>query len=448
MVLEKKSHHQKGEKQQGGKEMLSENVKKVELKRVERNISGRSGLIFTQSCLEHIGLSEKIDELLPMKGKSNREIAASEKLLTEILSRIDGSSCLEDLEVLRKDEGFKKTLSKGSIVSVDTVSNFLKEDRLQEAVKELVKTTATDALKRGAFEELTYDNDATYYESGKESASYSYRGTKDYSVLMGFFAELDMCVTMEHRSGSVSPRDGILSQIKEAQLVAKSAGKEITNLRIDSAGHCDDIFRYANKQGMKYYISLSKNVAIKEIIANISDSEWKDYEEQEGREYAESVYVTESGVSMRIMILRWAKAQKQGELFKDKYSYHVVGTNDNEKSFNEALKFHSGRMGSENYNKELKTGYNCEWSPSNDIVVNANYFYVGVLAYNCMELIKKFFLNEKCRKYRIKKIRNWLIKQCGKLIESGRKHIFQIINATDRTYEMFHDIWCRLRYAW
>lgn len=69
----------------------------------------------------------------------------------------------------------------------------------------------------------------------KDSASYSYRETKDHSALLGFIAELGMCVTMDFRTGSVSPRDGIAGQIKEVVEMAKVAKKKIARVRLDAA---------------------------------------------------------------------------------------------------------------------------------------------------------------------------------------------------------------------
>lgn len=312
--------------------------------------------------------------------------------------------------------------------------------------KKIVNKQAEESLRRSEIEEVTYDNDATYYESERESASYTYEGKKGYGGLLGFFSELNVCATMDHRTGSVAPREGILKQIEEGQAIAKRAGVRIGRLRLDSAGHANKIFRYAKKEKIKYYITLCQNEAVKEIIKEIDEKEWKDYKDTD-RKCIESVYVTNEGETVRMIVLRWLK-KKQLELFECPYAYHVVGTNDNESSIEEVLEIHNGRMGSENYNKELKSGYNCDWTPSNDITVNANYFYAGVIAYNCVEMIKRYFIGTEVVKYRIKKLRQWLVKQSGQLIKSGRKYTFILINAPQRSYEMFCEMWRRLRYAW
>ncbi len=89
------------------------------------------------------------------------------------------------------------------------------------------------ALRELEEDELTYDNDATYFDSGKESAEYSYQKSKQFSGLVGCIAELGMINTVDFRRGNVSPQTGILNQLKKAVAQAKAAGKRIKNFRND-----------------------------------------------------------------------------------------------------------------------------------------------------------------------------------------------------------------------
>ena len=425
--------------------MIPKNINQVELKKIKQNVSGRSGLSWIQGSLKHIGLYEEIDKISPLKGRSNKELLMSQKLGSEIMSRIDGASAIEDIEVIRKDIGLARITGE-KVVSADTIRNILKCKGTSKTIKAINRWLSIKAMKASDIVEFTYDNDATYFESQKKSASYSYRESKDFSGLLGFITELDLCVTIAFRAGNVSPRTGIVEQIKEAISISKEAGKRIGVVRLDSAGHNNEIFKICQKEGIKYYITLGQNVAVKELIVSIENKKWNKLKGTD-REYAESIYVTNEGVSSRMITLRWKK--RQGELFSDSYSYHVIGTNDESVNIENILEIHAGRMGSENYNKELKSGYNCDWSPSHDFRMNANYFYIGVLAYNCVEFVKRFFIqSEEITRYRIKKFRHWFIKISGKLVKTGRKYYFHLINVTDKSYEMVQSIWRRLQYEW
>ncbi len=224
-------------------------------------------------------------------------------------------------------------------------------------------------------------------------------------------------------------------------------------IRLDSAGHNNNIFNFCNEKGIDFYITLAKNAAIKETIAHLSEAQWiklnKKYNDNKAREYAEFIYASndENCKAMRAVVIRW-RNQKQLELFKNEYCYHVMGANNLEQSSEQILEIHAGRMGSENYNKELKEGYNIEWMPSNDFTKNTNYFYLGIIAFNCVEFVKRFFIGKEVVSYQIKKFCHWFIKTSGKLIKTGRRYFFQVITATDRTFEMFTNIRRRMQYAW
>lgn len=431
--------------------MIPKNYAQVELKMKNRNISSNTGLAWIDKSLEFCGFWKDIKKLSKAK-RSNNELSADKKIRSEILSRISGSTAIEDLEVLRKDKGLERMTGE-KIVSPDTLINFIKNSKTSSFLKRVNEGLVLKALKASELKEFTYDNDATYFESAKDSARYSYRDTRDFSGLLGFITELNLCTTMDFRAGNISPKEGILKQIKKTVQLCKKAGKKIKKIRLDSAGHSNDIFNFCNEESIDFYITLAKNIAIQESISQISEDSWekvdKKYQDNKVREYAEFIYATneKTGKSMRAIVLRWIN-KKQLDLFEDKYSYHVVGTNNLDQSPCEILKTHAGRMGSENYNKELKEGYSIEWMPSHDFTANANYFYLGVMAYNCVEFVKRFFIGKEVLTYRIKKLRHWFIKICGKLIKSGRRYIFQIINATNDTFEMFTNIRRRMQYVW
>lgn len=438
-------------KKQGVKQMVAKNYAQVELKSKNRNISSNSGLAWIDKSLEFSGFWEDIKKVSGEKN-SNNEILAALKIRSEILSRISGATAIEDIEVLRKDKGFEKMTGK-KITSPDTIINFIADKKTEALLRDTNKKLILNSLKASGLTEYTYDNDATYFESLKDSAEYSYRERKDFSGLLGFIPELNLCVTMDFRAGNVSPRDGILKQIKEIHSMCNKRNKELKRIRLDSAGHSSKIFKFCNDNHIDFYITLTKNSATKENIANLKEKEWvkvnKSYKDNRIRESAEIIYASndEKCEAIRAIVLRW-KSKDQLELFGDGYSYHVIGTNNIEQSAEEIIKIHAERMGSENYNKELKEGYNIEWMPSNDFTKNANYFYLGIIAFNCVEFVKRFFIGEEVVTYRIKKFRHWFVKTCGKLVKSGRRYIFQIINATDRTFDMFIKTRRRMQYTW
>jgi hypothetical protein len=335
------------------------------------------------------------------------------------------------------------------MISPDTLLEYAKvrdnAGKLRKTQEEFVIKTMRDSKLK----EFTYDGDATYFDSEKESATYSYQMKKQYSGMLGFIAELGICNTMDFRPGNVSPQTGVLNQLRKAAAQAKVAGKRIRRARFDSAGHQNSIFEFCQMEEMYYYISLDKNAAVMECIKALRPHVWQEIpkaEEELGKkvEWAETVYVTNAGNTVRTMVLRWLNPQP--DLFEQKkYCYHAIGTNDNEIEPMDWLEFHNGRMNSENYNKELKEGLNAGYAPSHNFDSDRFYFLLNVLAYNVVQVMKLFYLGPAARTWTVKTLRYWFVGVCGKIVRTGRKYYCKIINATEETFGLFQQCLSQLR---
>jgi hypothetical protein len=421
--------------------ILTGKMNQVTLKKSQEDVTGKMGLAWITHSMEHFGVVEMLDQHVPLAGGSNREIAASRKIMAGAMSLIAGGERIEDLEVLREDRGLLNALGWESMVSPDTLREHLKANRSAGGSRKAQEELAIKTMRLSKLEEFTYDNDATYFDSNKDSATYSYQLRKQYSGLLGFISELGICNTMDFRSGHVHPTTGIFNQLRKAIHQARAANKKVARFRSDSAAHANDIFRLCDTEGIHYFISLKRNEAITESIKALKSKEWQELEgsvESRGKrtQWAETVYVTNDGNAMRMLVLRWLNPQP--DLFEqEKYCYHAIGTNDNEIEPMAWLAFHNGRMNSENYNKELKEGLNAGYAPSNDFEMDRTYFLMNVLAYNMIQVMKLFYLGEAAKAWTVKTLRYWFIGICGKIVRTGRKYYCKIINATHESYDLF-----------
>jgi hypothetical protein len=422
---------------------LTKKMAQVTIKKSEEEVTGKMGLSFVAHCLEHFGLERMVVDEYGRQKKGNREIAIYEKMMAGAMTRIAGGDRIEDVEGLRADKGLINSLGWEGMVGADAYGNDL-EDRRSNGKKRGVNGAMVIKMMRKSQEKgFTYDNDATYADSEKRSATYSYQGSKQHSGLIGCIAELGIINTVEFRRGHVSPRTGIINQLRKADGQAKKAGKRIRRFRSDSAGHQNKIFKFCNEEDIEYYISLVKNAAVNVCIAGIKESEWKPlvgkYQARLGAEWAETVYATEEGITMRALVLRWANPDP--DLFDESpFCYHVIGTNNNEIQAMDWLEAHNGRMGSiEHSNKEIKGGLGCDYSPSHDFEKNRGYFLIGILAYNMIQIMKLFYLGEEAVNWTIKTIRYQFINVCGKIIKTARRFYCSIINVTDETFELFRN---------
>ena len=147
------------------------------------------------------------------KRDSNRQIEASRKIEAGILMFIAGGQRIEDIENLRVDSALVRTLGWDKIISPDTLRDFLRDKRNAAKLRQINHELAIKVMRESEISKFTYGNDATYIDSDKNSAEYSYQKKRQYSGLLGFIPELDICSTVDFRRGNISPCDGILNQL-------------------------------------------------------------------------------------------------------------------------------------------------------------------------------------------------------------------------------------------
>ncbi|MFC1616873.1 IS1380 family transposase [Candidatus Margulisiibacteriota bacterium] len=430
--------------------MIPKNLSQVTLQKSEDKVTGKAGLVWIYHSLIHFGLNKIIDKKFRAK-KSNRQISAWEKIMAGVIMVIAGGERIEDIENIRADKAFVRNLGWKSMISPDTFFNFLRYKITGRKMQEVNEEIAVKAMRKSKIAEFTYDNDATYFNSQKKCARYSYQNEKQMSGLLGFIVELcGLCITAEYRKGNVSPIDGILEELKRAVKLAKKAGKRIFRFRADSAAHKYDIFDYCERKEIKYFITLDKNEVTKREVRGIPKKRWLKLENSRGVQWAEITHAIAKGkkdvIAMRALVLRWKNPDPT--LFDDSpYCYHIIATNDWDIEPMAWLKVHNGRMGSENYNKELKSGFAASYTPSHNFQKNRTFFMINILAYNAVQIMKLFYFEKQEENWTIKTIRYKFINCCIKFVRHARKYICKIINVTEETFSLYKNIWHKLQFT-
>jgi hypothetical protein len=420
---------------------IANNLFRVTLKKSEEAVTGRMGLGWMVESLRHFGLKKLIVDEHRGKKNSNREKDAYEKIMAGVMMMVSGGERLEDVENLRADKGLLESLGWEEMICADTMINFIEDRRNNAKTRRVNDGLIVQAMRQVKEKEFTFDSDATYIDSGKDSAEYSYQGRKQMSALTGSIAELGVIDTVDYRRGNESPAQGILNQLRKACWQAKQAGKRIRRFRSDSAAHQDKIFTYCSLNGIEYYVTMDKNEGVMKTVKRIKPFDWKTmygrYAEQADKQWAVTEHVVSKGYHVRVLILRWKNPDPT--LFdKDAYCYHVIATNNREIEPMAWLEVHSGRMGTiEQNHKELKIGFGCDYTPSNDFEKNRGYFLLGVLAHNMVQIMKLFYLGPDAVKWTIKTVRYQFIHVCGKIVKSGRRFYCKIINVTHEVFERF-----------
>jgi len=425
---------------------------KLEFSETEE-ITPYAGLGIYGEMYKAIGIDRGVEKIFPKPG-SGSGIEANNYIEPIVLMFLGGGKYMEDIRKINADNGLKKICKIKRVPSSDALGDWLRRESSvkEEKISELNDNITGRIIKRAKEEELTLDIDATEIEAEKYEAQYTYNGNKGYMPILGFIPELDLCCGYEFREGNVPPQDKNYEFTKQIVEKVKRAGKTIKKFRSDAAGYQARLINYLSGEGIKWTLTADQDVSVKEMIKRIPESNWKQYKDRDGikrdREYSETVHcMNKSDEAFRMIIQRWLNPEQ--DLFKktEKYCYHVIATNypetstgqvfEEEKTAEEIIWWHNGRSNSENYNKELKNGFNLDYMPCGEFAANAVWFGLGILAYNFFIASKIYLFPSGWLKKTISTVRWQFIQMAGKVIRRSRYLIVRLCGALRETYEIY-----------
>lgn len=424
---------------------MAKKVLEFKLEYGKEEITPYAGLGLYGEMFRALGVDKEIGRLFPEPG-SGRGLKANEYITPLVLMFIGGGRYIEDIRKIEADKGLREICKIKRVPTGDAIGDWMRRDsrKKEESLKTINDNLIKRIIRRAKEKELTLDIDATEIEAWKYNAQYTYTGNKGYMPLLGFISELDSCCGYEFRAGNVSPQERNYEFTKELVEKVRETGKEIKNLRSDSAGYQAKLMNYLNGEGKKYTITADQDVAVKGLISRIREEKWQKVKRRDGlesdREYAERIHtMNETDHSFRIVVQRWLNPQPDLFEHTEKYCYHVIATNflEEEKNGQEVILWHNGRSNSENYNKELKNGFNLDYMPCGELEANAVWFGLGLLAYNLFIASKIYLLPEGWLKKTISTVRWQFIQTAGRLIRSARQLILRICSIPREIYEIY-----------
>lgn len=350
-----------------------------------------------------------------------------------ILMLHSGGRVIDDIKEIRYDEALKTILKLDTIPTADAILKYLHKmgTNGEVAIRNINKTYLKQFLKSIKNEELILDIDASFVESHKNTAKYSYKGAPGYMPMIGHING-GYVIDVDFRAGNVAPADKNLEFIKQCALQLP-LGVKFDRVRVDSAGYQAAIFNYCDEQKIKFTISGQMDTSVKRNIEEITQWEKLSSREQVAEFYhtmgetnnAFRMIVVKKDISPMLPNIEECLSEEQ-KLQYAKELYYCIATNDNELTPNEIIKLHRQRgETSENKIKELKNGFNMSYLPTSNFKANSFYFAIGSLAYNLFLLFKKI-LDKNLQKHTIKTIRYKLYNIGGKVITHGRKVILKV----------------------
>lgn len=395
--------------------MIRQTVLPFKIEKTEDTITPHGGLALLGEFVIGTGLLQTIGTHVAKPG-SGAGYDPSEYLFPLILMLNGGGRSLEDVRVIRNDEGLREILHIQRMPSSDAIGDWLRRmggNGGIEGLEKVGQALIQQGMKKDGIEAYTLDIDATGIEAEKKSAAMTYKGYMGYMPIVGHLAENGLVIGDEFREGNVSPGSRNLEFIKHC-IKQMPEGKRIGYVRADSAAYQAEIINFCEKEGIGFAIGADLDSAVVEAIENIPEAGWKKY--QTGS-IAETVHcMNKTKKAFRLIVIKRPYQQNLFTAEDPHIKYKVIATNRGEDAEEVVGWYNQRGEHSENRIKDLKIGFGMERMPCGQFDANAVFFRIGVLAYNLFRLFLLKVLDRSWHKHQVQTIRWRLYQIAGKIV--------------------------------
>ena len=424
--------------------MITKALGEYKVSTTKAAVTSYAGLPLLLGMAKSLGLEEKLNGL-PVKEREKGYKPA--EAIFSIMGLLQaGGVALNDVALLSGDEGLKELL--GAFPAANTLGEFLRRFTNSTIYRlgQIQLETAVKVIRACGLKSVILDVDAFFLESEKSDAVMNYEGLLGYHPVAVTCAELKMPMAGVFRPGNASAMANLGWLLEK---VLEALPEISVRVRSDSAGYQAGVVRVLREKGAHFTITARKDEAVMRTIRAIPEKVWRRYEggawENRASEIAETVHAFEDKdlPAYRMIVVRWRKTEP--ELFdKDPYEYHAVMTDLDDWAAGLVLQFHRTRQdGSENVNKELKSGIGLSKLPCTNRKANAAYFQVALLAYTVFAALKHLALPKSWATWTIRTVRFRLIRLAGMVARRSR-YLWLKLSAAYPYRAVFEDAWWRI----
>src|ERR1035437_8253315 len=380
----------------GGEMGSSQTVLPFKLAASDESLTAHGGLALLGEYLRAMSMRGLMNHELPGPG-SAAGYDPSAHILPLVLMLAGGGRTLEDLRVLRHDEGLRLLLRLHEIPSSDATGDWLRRMGTKESgglagLQRVNRSVLRRLLRRDERMDYTLDIDATQIVAEKREAHTTYKGEKGYMPMVGHVAEIGVVAGYEFRAGS--------------------------------AAYQATIFNWCEETRKAFAIGADQDVAVKAGIAAISESDRTKFRDGE---IAETVHcMNKTKRAFRLIVMRRSREQ---DLFEDKapYRYHAIASNRANEDAAATMEWYARRGdASENRIKDLKIGFGMEYMPCGSFEGKARFFALGALAYNLYLGFRGIALGQGWERSQVQTVRWRLFQTAGKIVRHGRQLFLKI----------------------
>lgn len=439
------------------------------------------------------GLIDTINENLYLL-KRHLPYHESDHVLNIAYNALTGGTCLDDIELRRKDETYLDALGADRIPDPTTAGDFTRRfseeevGELMEAINTIRPKLWKKRLKRGERAEAIIDVDGMLAPTRgecKEGMGISYNGIWGYHPLLISLANTLEPLYLVNRSGNSASNKGAVEWIDRAvELVCKSFDRVC--LRGDTDFALTRNFDRWTEDGVRFAFGMDAKQNLVKIAESLDKRCWRVLRRREKRaastqrrkrpinvkerivverEYRNTKLQSEQVAEFsyrparckrtyRIIVLRKTLSVEKGQLLLwDETRYFFYITNIKELSPSEVVYLCNDRCNQENLIEQLKNGLKALRMPVGDLVSNWSYMVMASLAWTLKAwfalLVRYRDRREELLRMEFRRFLNALMRLPVQIINTGRRIIYRILGYNDwvRTFLKTFDTIRQLRLA-
>ena len=345
----------------------------------------------------------------------------SDYVMSLALTLIAGGESLEDTRLLREDGGLQGWLWE-NLPAPNSLGEFLRRHG-HRTISRMGRVNARQVrrlLARQRRGDVTLDIDSSLVEADKKEAQKTYKGFDGYNPLLAWLDEPNVFLSGVFRPGNSSPQSHLRSLVAQCRRLLPQGIK--LRLRSDSAGYNAEVLRYCDQYGIEFSITADLDAAVMASIEAIPDEKWQlVIRGEESFLLAETVHVMghkskhERLPAFRLIVTK--KLSGQLVLFKNPIKHRAIITSLPETmSTLEVLDHHNDRGRMEKAIGELKEGFGLDRLPCGQLMANAAFLQVCLIAYNLVQTFKNVALPKGWEKFEVKNLRFRLLCRAAKIV--------------------------------
>jgi len=434
------------------------------------------GIGLVHEMVRSIGLVDAIDREVHVF-KRHFPYHESDHVLNLAYNLLAGGTCIEDIELLRQNEGYLDTLGAHRIPDPTTAGDFLRrfgEEEIHGLVQAIHETQQKvwQRLARKERELALIDVDGTIAPTCgecKEGMDLSYKGEWGYAPLLVSLANTQEALFTVNRPGNAVSHEGAAPYMDSAVELVLAGGFRRARLRGDTDFSLTKNFDRWSERGVEFVFGIDAHESFVELASRTCESAYKPLKrpakwqvKTEPRSRPENVkerIVQERGFTnlvleeehiaelpyqpsrskrqYRMIVLRKTIRVERGQLhLADEvcYFFYVTNVPIQELTAAEVVFEANARCHQENLIEQLKNGVRAMRMPSDSLLSNWTWLVIASLAWNMKAwlsiLLPRTKETHELRRMEFRRFLNSVMLVPCQVVKSARRLVLRILTWT------------------